>query len=676
MRKSGIICLAMALFAPCRLVSQDSTDWNTVLEHLLGNITEDNDIQQAILYFEELHDNPLNINRVSRQQLEPLTFLSEKDIEEICAYIYLHGPMLSPGELQMVYGLDYEKRRLLRQFIYIGPGPEEHEEIRLKDVFRYGRVEAVQDAGIPLYTREGYREHTADVLKRYPNREYLGTRVGHSLRLSLDWNSRIKFGLTAQKDAGEPFFEKHPAGYDFYSPYLFLNDIGRLKAAAFGRYKVSAGCGLLVGNGFGMASGADAAARKGFSIRPHSSCGETGCLTGAAVQWEHGRTGFALFASSQLTDAVLADDGSISSFKTDGYHRTQLEFSRKHNCRQNTAGAAVQYEHQGIAIGSAILLEKFSRRLSDGTGFMAGLSADFAIHRPGFAVWGETAADLGKRSIATLDNILIRLDGHHELTLSARYYSPRYESLHSGAMAQSDVSNEYGLLASVRRESGRFKADCTVDCFGHPEPCYQASAASHGMQFKSNTSIGHVLNGTLSGSFNYKAVQKDCRETGRLEYRQTWRFKLGHETGMSDSWNAKSSLLLNCSTFPGTTRSWGRALAGYLKYNGHTGSGWALDIYVSGCLFSTDSYDSAVSIYENGPRYGFGFMTLSGKGCRLSAMIKAALPNGFQLVAKTGSTIYSDRESMGSGAAKLDQSHKEDVTVQAIWKFRAADFLK
>lgn len=674
MKNAEIICLAAAVMAPCRSLPQKSTGWDSVLEQLAVADSDDTDPQQTILKYEELHDNPLNINRSSPQQLMTLPFLSENDVEEISAYIYMHGPLLSMGELQLIRGLDYEKREILKHFVFIGPGPEERRKIRLKDVLRYGKLETVQSADIPLYTRDGYRNHSASVLQKYPNREYLGTRVGHSLRLSFSYNSGIRFGLTAQKDAGEPFFEKRPAGYDFYSPYMLIQDIGRLKTVALGRYRVSTGCGLLMGTGFSMGSGADAARRTGVSVKPHSSGSETGYLTGAAVQWGK-KTEFTAFASCQMTDANLSDDGSISSFKTDGYHRTPLEFSRKHNIRQNTAGAAVQYDRHGTALGAAIIAEHFSHKLPDNGCTLFGLSADFAIRRPRFSIWGETAANLCNGATATLDNLLLRLPGHHDLTLSLRWYSPRYESLHSSGMAQSEVHNEYGFMASVRRESGRVKTGCLIDFFGHREPCYQASAPSHGIQFRSTASCSRVFDGTLKASLNFKAVQKDCAGTGGLEYMRTVRLKLRHETGSADGWSAQSQWLLNMSSFPGKGRSWGKAVNGHIRHSVNLNGGTGLEFYVSGCLFSTGSYDSAVSIYENGPRYGFGFMTLSGKGCRMAAMAKISLPCRLQLTAKIGSTIYSDRDSMGSGAAKLDSSHKEDLGIQTIWKFSAANFL-
>lgn len=60
-------------------------------------------------------------------------------------------------------------------------------------------------------------------------------------------------GLTAEKDAGEPFFTKYNRkGYDSYTGYLFLQNLGRLKTLALGHYRASFGYGLVMNMGFSM----------------------------------------------------------------------------------------------------------------------------------------------------------------------------------------------------------------------------------------------------------------------------------------------------------------------------------------------------------------------------------------------------------------------------------------
>ena len=42
-------------------------------------------------------------------------------------------------------------------------------------------------------------------LEKYPNRKYYGNPVYHNLRYRFQYRNQLYMGLTAEKDAGEPF---------------------------------------------------------------------------------------------------------------------------------------------------------------------------------------------------------------------------------------------------------------------------------------------------------------------------------------------------------------------------------------------------------------------------------------------------------------------------------------
>ena len=65
----------------------------------------------------EREQHPLNLNTVTREQLEELTFLSAQQVEEIQEYLYRYGSMKSLSELAMIRSLDPDHRRLLTYFI-------------------------------------------------------------------------------------------------------------------------------------------------------------------------------------------------------------------------------------------------------------------------------------------------------------------------------------------------------------------------------------------------------------------------------------------------------------------------------------------------------------------------------------------------------------------------------
>ena len=115
--------------------SEDNIRWESVLEELLSDedLTPDSREDLQSLY-ESVHYCPLNINTATKEELSVLPFLTYRQIEDIHAYIYMHGPMLTLGELQLTGSLDYGTRRLLRQFVYAGEIPEKAESLKLKDV--------------------------------------------------------------------------------------------------------------------------------------------------------------------------------------------------------------------------------------------------------------------------------------------------------------------------------------------------------------------------------------------------------------------------------------------------------------------------------------------------------------------------------------------------------------
>ena len=139
------------------------TEWESVLETLLSDEDLSSDAREELSFmYESMHESPLNINTATREELSQLPFLTFKQIEDIHAYIYMHGPMLSLGELQLTGSLDYETRKLLRLFVYAGDVPVKRQKLRLAEVLRDGHNEIVGRMDIPLYLRDGYRYHSPE----------------------------------------------------------------------------------------------------------------------------------------------------------------------------------------------------------------------------------------------------------------------------------------------------------------------------------------------------------------------------------------------------------------------------------------------------------------------------------------------------------------------------------
>lgn len=104
---------------------------------------------------------------------------------------------------------------------------------------KYGKQEVLTRLDVPFYTRKGYQKN------------YLGPAMYHSLRYGYRYGDYLQMGITAEKDAGEPFFALHnEKGYDYYSIYFLLRNLGKLKTLALGNYRLSFGQGLVVSTDF------------------------------------------------------------------------------------------------------------------------------------------------------------------------------------------------------------------------------------------------------------------------------------------------------------------------------------------------------------------------------------------------------------------------------------------
>lgn len=161
--------------------------------------------------------------------------------------------MLTRNELWMIEDIDRQTIHYLLPFIYFETPEKEQYKPNIKRILKYGKQELSTRVDIPFYTKAGYQQYPAETLKKNPNKQYLGYGYYHNLRYSFHYRDQIYAGITAEKDAGEPFFTgQNKKGYDFYSLYLLIRNIGHIKTLALGNYRVSYGYGLVINTDFGM----------------------------------------------------------------------------------------------------------------------------------------------------------------------------------------------------------------------------------------------------------------------------------------------------------------------------------------------------------------------------------------------------------------------------------------
>lgn len=472
----------------------------------------DADLQQWDVQLQELrplHDHPMNINTATREELLRLPFLDEKQVEEIHAYVYLHGSLQTAGELRLVPLLDGRTRRFLSLFVTFGDAPPS-QAVQARS-FTPVRQTLLTRVDVPLYYRRGYRVTDG----------YVGDPLYHRTQYRLQAGKHLRVGGHIEKDAGERWV-------DSWGAYAELRNVTCLRKAVVGDYRMGFGEGLVVG-GSSWYARSTPASRMQSGIRASTGTDEARFLRGAAATLALGReVSLSLFGSKRMLDATLQADGSVRTFLSSGLHRTTSERARKHNAASTLWGGDVTWTHRGLHLGATGYAQHFGRLLVPGNQpyrkyyprgrrfGSAGIHYGWTAYR--LALAGETAfasqqglatpqADDNhtghSRGWATLHRLTWRPSARYTLSAVQRYYAPSYYSFQSAALSRgSRVQNENGLLLHLRAEPwDAWQMLLYADFFHHPWPPYGCRTSRTGQEMQAQ--VLRVLSEQSSLSARY-----------------------------------------------------------------------------------------------------------------------------------------------------------------------------
>ena len=562
-----------------------------------------------------IYQQPFDVNSLTRQQLEQLPFLTQQNIEEILAYIYINHGMLSLGELQLVNSMDNNTVNLLSPFLVIGSESGDEE----KRIDNKASSEILLDMHYPFSSALRYK------FSKGP----------------------IKFGMVSQSDTDEKIA-------DFISPYFQWCGVGCVENVIIGNYRVSFGRGLLANQGFGTVKTMPSQVRQqnAGGIKTHSSTTEYGYLSGVAAVFRFGHQKLYVACSHTMIDATLNKQNCISSFKEDGYHRTALEKSKKHNVAQYYSIVHLQREHGGLNFGATASFLRFNHPLMGKVykssalalkGALFNCSFDFLVNRPRYSLSGECAISRipGLKNskdpgIAAIVIFSLKTGDNSSIRVMPRYYSKNYYSKFAGGFAQNDINNEKGLYTGYNLQRKLLNINAYADLF--------STKGVIGTDINLN---GSVKTGAGVVSATLKARCKGGDKTLRL--RMDWRWSGGvfFEFG---------TMFHVCHFLP----DGGNLQSGYALQQNISFSTDNISIDLMASVFSTDSYYSRISMYQKGLLYSYNFYSYYGTGASLALLGNYkfdSLIQGLSLRVKISSTC------------KMDNKPEYKVGLQIHYKF-------
>lgn len=654
--------------------------WEDLVEQMANE--EDESSFRWENYLEELADfyeNPININTATKEQLERFPFLSDPIIENILYYLYKHGPMLTVNELLGVEDMDRRTMQCLLPFIRAEVPDKKEYKPTLQRILKYGKQELLTRVDIPLYTKAGYKDYPAEVLKKNPNKKYLGYASYHNVRYSFRYRDQIYAGLTAEKDAGEPFFAGHnQKGYDFYSPYLLIRNIGNIKALAVGNYRLSYGYGLVMNTDFSLGKTAmlSSLGYRNRGIRKHSSTDEYNYFQGVAASYKLSKRWTAdAFYSYRKMDGTV-DDRFIRSLKKDGYHRLYREFEKKNTVSNQVIGSNLNYNGKFCEWGLTAVYNVFNKPLNPKQNyyntyyprgkFFYNIGTDYKFFWKRFSLLGETAIDKCG-ALATMNMLRYSPKGGTQLIVMNRYYDAKYQSVYARSIGEgSTVQNESGLYMGLETKLMKYvKMTCYGDFFYFPWKKYLVSKAeTKGFDGLAQLSYSPTYQLNMFIRYRYKNKEKDF--TGEDKVKQTIPY-IQQKCRYQLNYSLKDKLLLKTTAdyvrvnYQHQPASNGFLLAQSATYKF---SALPLQLDLSGAWFNTDDYNTRITIYEKNVLYAFSMPSFYYHGTRMAINARYELSKRIILQAKYGTTHYFNRDKISSALEEIDGSTKSDLYLQ------------
>lgn len=645
---------------------QQTEDWEQLYDNFYTQDEDDEDDREDEMErLRLLADHPLNVNQASREDLEQLPFLSDQQIEGLLEYRDRYGPLRSLGELRMVSALDYRQLKLLPFFLYIDNEPESKKEPSWRDVLRYGKHTLEAAVRVPFYERKGDRNG------------YLGYKYRHRLRYEFTSGQRLRVGFLAAQDAGEPFFAAcNRWGYDLYSFYAQAKRLGRVEQLVAGRYRVTMGMGLVVGQSFslGKSMTLQNMGRQSQPLHVHSSRSEADYFQGAGATVRLWRP-FTLtaFASYRPVDATLNTDGTAATLLTTSYHRTPTEADKKHNTHLTSAGGSLAYKDNGITLAVNGVFTQLDRSLepnrqtlyrrydAHGRRF-TNMSLSYGIQRARYAFNGETALDQNGH-LATVNTLGLKPLSNLSIVALQRFYSYRYSSLHAHSFSDGGkVKNESGYYLGVQWQPLRYwslsaYADYAYSAWAR----YLISQASHSVDLMLQADYErHRWKTSLR--LRSRLRQRDDTTHKLLVDNNSHRLRL-HTTYTSDGgFSVKTQLDAARTFYLQSHQGW--------MLSEHLGlplGNWQLHLLAA--YFHTDDYASRLYLYEHQLPGDYLSSSFYGEGYRLALNAQARLGKHWRTGARLGYTHYFDRSVIGSALQQIDASYQTDLDLYLRYQF-------
>lgn len=670
-----------------QVVDKPYTTWDDFVQNYLAPYqaeTENDDKVDADLYdrLEALAQNPLQINLLQRSDLLQLPFVADEQADSILSYREKKQGFVSLGELQLIKGIDYYTRIYLSLFVRCdAPYPQSVQALQQMAIaekigpklYSRGTHEIESRLDCPLYKREGYAPNDAPSATNW----YAGNSLHHIVRYRYHYKQEVQYGLTIEKDAGEPVCKKGFYPYDYWSGYVLLRPQNKKWSFVLGDYNVYGSLGLLLGRQQfgGKELQMHNTKRLQTQFKAHTSVDESRYFRGVAAAYANNKVSGMLYFSYRKLDGRYdnASHDTIRTILTSGLHRTLSEIEARRTLGCYTAGGSLSYQaaHWGLLANAVMthydcvvspqerVYNQYYFRGKDAV----GSSLSYYLTYGRFAARGEWAVD-EKGHMAVQNYLHYAFSTRLNVSVQQRHISYRFVSINGAAVQQgSRVANEQGLMLGARYlPFQRCELVGYIDLFRFPKPTFNA-------YFDNTSGFEATLQGQYSFSnrlkllVRYQAKQKQYNFTydkkRLLERRTTQKVRLAAMC----TWTH-----FNCNVQADVTNAYRQSGQSHWGYMLSTRVGWkasnCFQLKAFTSLFITDDYDSRVYAYEPQLLHAMSFGAYFNHGWRALVLAQWQCLKRLNLAVRYGTLKFFNRSTQSSGTETIRSSWKNDLSVQ------------
>jgi hypothetical protein len=374
-------------------------------------------------------------------------------------------------------------------------------------------------------------------------------------------------------------------------------------------------------------------------------------------------------------------NGTFPSIIKIGYHRTLLEFSRKHTVNQQIIGGNITYTNMNLQVGitgvHTILNSKLVPDKSVYNYFYfsgdkqttGGVFYRFRLVKLNF--FGETAMT-DNRSIATLNGCFFNPAPQVNLVVLHRYYSPEYDTFYASSFSESSrVNDENGLyLGAELRPIKYWKFAGYIDSYRFPWPKYGIDEPSVGKDYFLQADFSARRNITMYWRLKFEEKQTNLSNTGSVMpvvvpiQKVSMRYNLSYMVGKFTFRN-----LIDGNLVKQGENEWTYGIMGSQDIN-YAFHGIPVKIAFRYQFFDAVDYGNRFYSYEKDVLYAFSEPMYYGLGCRYYMNLQYDFSRHLSFWFKIAQTVYADdRESLSSGNETISGNRKTDVRLLVKWKF-------